>query len=314
VLKCSVIIPAYNEAENIFPLVEALSKSLSDSPRCSESEAGEYEVIIVDDGSIDKTFELSIQASKQYKFLKVVQHRRNLGKTQAIITGAKISEGQYLLVFDADLQYSPSDIPRFVQELDKGADMCVGWKQGKYEKRFVSNIYNNLARKIFGLKNHDMNAMKAFRKELLMDIISLRKDWHRYLVPLAKDKGYSITELKVQLYPRRAGEPKYQSPFRVLIGLFDLLAIGFQIRIMRKPMFYLGLLGFFTMSLGVIVGIVALILRFLGHGFRPLLYLVILLILAGLLIFGFGFVGESVAHLSERLERIEKEVQNKNQK
>jgi len=304
VLKCSVIVPAFNEAENINPLVEALSKALSN----------DYEVVIVDDGSNDKTYELSNQAAQQYKFLKVVQHRRNLGKTQAIITGANVAEGQYLLVFDADLQYSPSDIPRFVAELDKGADMCVGWKQGKYEKRFVSNIYNNLARKIFGLKNHDMNAMKAFRKELLLDIISLRKDWHRYLVPLAKDKGYSIVELKVQLYPRNAGEPKYQSPFRVFIGLFDLLAVGFQIRVMRKPMFYLGLLGFFTMFLGFLVGLVALILRFLGYGFRPLLYLVILLILAGLLIFGFGFIGESVAHLSERLERIEKEVHNKENK
>jgi uncharacterized membrane protein len=127
---------------------------------------------------------------------------------------------------------------------------------------------------------------------------------------LAKDKGYVITELKVQLYPRHAGEPKYQSPFRVFIGLLDLMAIGFQIRVMRKPMFYLGLLGFLTMFLGVVVAIIALILRFFGHGFRPLLYLVILLILAGLLIFGFGFIGESVTHLSERMERIEKEVRN----
>jgi glycosyltransferase involved in cell wall biosynthesis len=300
VIKCSVIIPAYNEQDNIFPLVDALSKELSNG----------YEVIIVDDGSNDKTFEYSQQSSQKYSFVKVVQHKRNLGKTQAIITGADIASGQYLLVFDADLQYSPKDIPRFVQELDNGADMCVGWKQGKYEKKGVSGIYNTLARKIFGLKIHDMNAMKAFRKELLWDIVSLRKDWHRFLVPLAKDKGYVITELKVQLYPRHAGEPKYQSPFRVFIGLLDLMAIGFQIRVMRKPMFYLGLLGFLTMFLGVVVAIIALILRFFGHGFRPLLYLVILLILAGLLIFGFGFIGESVTHLSERMERIEKEVRN----
>jgi len=306
VIKCSVIIPAYNEEENIFPLVDTLSKAL-----IPESE---YEVVIVDDGSHDKTFELAQLATQTHKFLKVVKHKRNFGKTEAILTGADAASGEYLVVFDADLQYSPSDIPRFVQELDNGADMCVGWKQGKYDKRLVSSIYNNLARKIFGLKVHDINAMKAFRKELLWEIVSLRKDWHRYLVPLAKDKGYVITELKVQLYPRCAGEPKYQSPLRVFVGLFDLLAVGFQIRVMRKPMFYLGLLGFFTMLLGVIVGIIALILRFLGHGFRPLLYLVILSILAGLLIFGFGFVGESVAHLSERLERIEKEIQNKNQK
>lgn len=297
-IKCSVIVPAYNEEENIFPLVETFAKELS----------ADYEVVIVDDGSTDKTYEYSLQAVIKNKFLKVVKHKRNLGKTEAIITGANSAIGEHLLIFDADLQYSVADIPRFVAELENGADMCVGWKQGKYDKRLVSSIYNNLARKIFGLKVHDINAMKAFRKELLWEIVSLRKDWHRYLVPLAQDKGYQISELKVQLYPRYAGEPKYQSPFRVFIGLFDLLAVGFQIRIMRKPMFYLGLLGFFTMFLGLIVGIIALILRFLGHGFRPLLYLVILLILAGLLIFGFGFIGESVTHISERIERIEKEV------
>ncbi|MCX8014389.1 MAG: glycosyltransferase family 2 protein [candidate division WOR-3 bacterium] len=297
-IKCSVIVPAYNEADNILPLLDGLANSLDDS----------YEVIIVDDGSDDGTFAIASQALSKYRFLKLIQHKRNLGKTQAIVSGAEIAQGKYLLIFDADLQYSPSDIPRFVAELDKGIDMCVGWKQGKYEKKLVSNIYNYLARKIFGLKVHDINAIKAFRKELLFEIISLRKDWHRYLVPLAQDKGYKITELKVNLFPRYAGKPKYQSPFRILVGLFDLLAVGFQIRIMRKPMFYLGMLGAVTMFLGIIVGIIALVLRFLGHGFRPLLYLVILLILAGLLILGFGFIGEAVAHISERLERIEKEI------
>jgi glycosyltransferase involved in cell wall biosynthesis len=301
VTKCSIIIPAYNEEENIIPLIDALVKELGE----------DYEVIIVDDGSSDKTFELSQQAALKFPFIKVVKHNRNLGKTEAIASGANVAAGEFILIFDADLQYSPSDIPRFFDELKNGADMCVGWKQGKYEKRGVSNIYNYLARKIFGLKVHDINAMKAFRKELLWEIVSLRKDWHRYLVPLAQDKGYIIRELKVQLHPRHAGKPKYQSPFRVFIGLLDLFAIGFQIRVMRKPMFYLGILGFFTMSLGLIVGIIAVVLRLFGHGFRPLLYLVILLILAGLLVFGFGFIGESVAHLSERLERIEKEIQNK---
>jgi len=299
--KRSIIVPAYNEEDNIFPLTDLFANELTQ----------DYEVIIVDDGSSDKTYELLQQISQKYKFIKIVKHKRNLGKTEAIISGAMAASGEYILVFDADMQYSVTDIPRFFAELEKGADMCVGWKQGKYEKRFVSNIYNYSARKIFGLKVHDINAIKAFRKELLWEIVSLRKDWHRYLVPLAQDKGYVIRELQVQLHPRFAGKPKYQSPFRVFIGLLDLLAVGFQIRVMRKPMFYLGLLGFFTMSVGLIIGIVAVVLRFFGHGFRPLLYLVILLMLAGLLIFGFGFVGESVTHLSERLERIEKEIQNK---
>ncbi|MEO0091540.1 MAG: glycosyltransferase family 2 protein [candidate division WOR-3 bacterium] len=298
-VKYSIIVPAFNEEENIVPLIEKLSQVITP----------EYEVVLVDDGSVDNTYRKAIELVSKYKFLLVKRHNRNLGKTEAILTGARSAKGDYLIIFDADLQYAPTDIPRFVAELEKGADMCVGWKQGKYEKRGVSNIYNFLARKIFGLKIHDLNAMKAFRKELLWDVVSLRKDWHRYLVPLAQDKGYEIREIKVQIFPRYAGKPKYQSLFRVFIGLFDLLAVGFQIRIMRKPMFYLGMFGFITMMLGVLVGIIALILRFFGHGFRPLLYLVILLILAGLLIFGFGFIGEAVAHISERLERIEKEIQ-----
>lgn len=298
-VKYTIIVPAFNEEENIVPLVEKLSRVITP----------EYEVVLIDDGSVDNTYNKAIELTSEYKFLTVKRHNRNLGKTEAILTGARYAQGEYLIIFDADLQYAPEDIPRFVAELKNGADMCVGWKQGKYEKRGVSNIYNFLARKIFGLKIHDLNAMKAFRKDLLWDVVSLRKDWHRYLVPLAQDKGYEIREIKVQIFPRHAGQPKYQSLFRVFIGLFDLLAVGFQIRVMRKPMFYLGMFGFITMMLGVLVGIIALILRFLGHGFRPLLYLVILLILAGLLIFGFGFIGEAVAHISERLERIEKEIQ-----
>lgn len=297
-IKYSIIIPAFNEEENIVPLVERLSQVIN----------SEYEVVLVDDGSVDGTYKKAIELVSAYKFLIVKRHNRNLGKTEAILTGARSARGEYLIIFDADLQYAPTDIPRFVAELENGADMCVGWKQGKYEKRGVSNIYNFLARKIFGLKVHDLNAMKAFRKELLWEVIALRKDWHRYLVPLAQDRGYEIREIKVQIFPRHAGQPKYQSPFRVFVGLFDLLAVGFQIRIMRKPLFYLGMFGFITMMLGVFVGIIALILRFFGHGFRPLLYLVILLILAGLLIFGFGFIAEVVAHISERMERVEKEL------
>jgi glycosyltransferase involved in cell wall biosynthesis len=300
VVKYSVIVPAYNEIENIPQLLKLLSQELND----------DYEVIIVDDGSTDGTWELLRELSSRYKFLKSVRHPRNLGKTEAILSGANLASGQFLVIFDADLQYQPSDIPRFIEELERGYDMCVGWKQGRYQKRLVSSIYNFLARKIFSLSVHDINAMKAFRKEVLTEISLLRKDWHRYLVPLAHDKGFKITELKVKLLPRYRGIPKYQSPFRVLIGFFDLLAVGFQIKVMRKPMFYLGLLGSAIMFLGVIVGVGAVILRILGHGFRPLLYLVILLVLAGLLILGFGFIGEAVAHIAERLERIEKTLKN----
>jgi glycosyltransferase involved in cell wall biosynthesis len=293
--KVSVIVPAYNEAPNINVLLDELTKVL---PK-------DYEVVIVDDGSSDETFVLAEKAREKCPFLRVISHKQNLGKTQAIISGAAIASGEILVVFDADLQFTPSDILRLVEKIDEGADLCVGWKQGKYEKKLVSSVYNFLARRIFRLKVHDINAVKAFRKEVLADIY-LRKDWHRYIVPLAADRGYQIAEIPVKLYPRRFGEPKYQSPSRIIIGFFDLLAVGFQLTFMRKPMLYFGTIGAISIFLGFVVGLVEIILRLLGRGFRPILYLVILLIIGGLLLFGFGFLGEAVATITVRLDKIGK--------
>ena len=293
--KVSVIVPAFNEAPNINVLLDELYKIL---PK-------DYEVIIVDDGSDDGTYTEAEKAKSKYSNLKVTRHSRNQGKTQAIITGAQIAQGVIIVIFDADLQFAPEDILRLIEKIDQGADMCTGWKQGKYEKKFVSSIYNLLARRIFNLKVHDINAVKAFRKEVLDDI-DLRKDWHRYIVPLAAAKGYRIEEIPVQLYPRRFGKAKYQGSFRIIIGLFDLFAVGFQLTFMRKPMLYFGTYGTISIILGLVAGIVAIILRIFGHGFRPILYLVILLVIGGLLLFGFGFLGEAVATINDRLDRLSK--------
>lgn len=296
--KVSVIVPAFNEALNINVLLDELYKIL---PK-------DYEVIIVDDGSNDGTFTETEKAKSKFSNLKVTRHNRNQGKTQAIITGAQIAQGEILVIFDADLQFAPEDILRLIEKIDQGADMCTGWKQGKYEKKFVSSIYNLLARRIFNLKVHDINAVKAFRKEVLDDI-DLRKDWHRYIVPLAAAKGYRIEEIPVILYPRRFGKPKYQGSFRIIIGLFDLFAVGFQLTFMRKPMLYFGTYGTISIALGLIAGLVAIILRIFGHGFRPILYLVILLVIGGLLLFGLGFLGEAVATINDRLDRLSKKSQ-----
>lgn len=296
--KVSVIIPAYNEAPNISVLLDELYKVLP----------SDYEVIIVDDGSNDGTLVEAEKAKSKYSNLKVTRHKRNQGKTQAIITGTQIASGEILVIFDADLQFAPADILRLVEKIDQGYDMCVGWKKGKYEKWLVSSIYNYLARQIFRLKVHDINAVKAMRREVIEDI-ELRKDWHRYLVPLAADRGYKIAEIPVKLYPRRFGEPKYQGSFRVIIGIFDMLAVGFQLTFMRKPMLYFGTLGTISIILGILVGIVEIILRIFGHGFRPILYLVILLIIGGLLIFGLGFLGEAVATINDKIEKLKPPAQ-----
>ncbi len=291
--RVSVIVPAFNEVENVAPLLAELAEKLDPA----------YEVILVDDGSTDGTFSKADSLRDRYPFLRVCRLPKNQGKTAAVLAGFAIARGEYISIFDADLQFSPEDIKLQVEVLDRGYDLVTGRKVGRYEKRTISRIYNFLARKLFGLKVHDINALKTFRRKIL-EGMNLRKDWHRYIVPLAAAKGFLITEVPVQLRPRYAGKPKYSSPWRIIVGLLDLLAVGFQVSFMRKPMLYFGTSGIICLIAGFIAAVVAILLRLLGHGFRPLLYLVILLVLAGLLFFAAGFLGEALASLNERLEEL----------
>jgi glycosyltransferase involved in cell wall biosynthesis len=291
----TVLVPAFNEVENVAPLLAELSAKLP----------ADYEVIIVDDGSTDGTYEKAVAARAQYPFLRVCRHRTNQGKTAAIVTGLEVARGEFVSVFDADLQFMPEDVVAQVAKLRAGWDLVTGRKQGKYEKRVVSSIYNRLARIMFGVKVHDINALKTFRREVL-EGVGLRKDWHRYIVPLAAARGFRITEIPVTLRPRTLGQAKYSGRGRILIGLFDLVAVAFQLTFMRKPLLYFGVLGTGSLTLGLLVGLTAIILRLFGHGFRPMLYLVILLVVTGLVLFAAGFLGESLAGISDRIDRLEK--------
>src|SRR4030042_1469169 len=289
-MKVTILVPAYNEAANLPSLIEEFDHFIKAHKN--------YEVVFVDDGSDDCT----AKELENYKraYLRYFRHRHNRGKTQAISSGSREAKGYVIVVFDADLQYSTEDIPKLVDLIVEGADVATGWKQEKYEKKFVSRIYNGWARKLFGLRIHDMNSIKAFRKEVIEDI-PLRKEWHRYIVALAHDAGYRIAEVKVKLRPRRYGIPKYQHKSRILVGVFDLLAVKFQLSFMQKPLLYFGTIGLGAIVMGFVVGVIALILRFLGYGYRPLLYLVILMIISGILFFSLGLIGESIRAVLDRL-------------
>lgn len=298
-MELSIITPAFNEVENIPDLVEKSAEVISQQKE-------DWEMIVVDDGSTDGTYEVARSLVSKYPFLKVAKNRTNMGKTEALLTGLTYSTGRYIAVLDADLQYSPEDIPKLVEKLHEGYDLVTGWKVGKYSKRFVSSIYNWLSRWLFKVPVHDQNSVKVMSREILEDLY-LRKDWHRYIVALAVDKGYSVTEVKVQLYPREKGSQKYSGKGRVLIGLLDLIAVKFQISLIKKPLLLFGTTGLISFLVGAIIGVYALYLRFVkGIGFRPLLYLVILLILAGLSLFTVGFLAETLASLAARMERLEK--------
>jgi len=291
-MKISVIVPAYNEAVNIPFLVEEFDKFIKKHK--------DYEVILVDDGSEDGTSEIAKEHKRPY--LKVIKHKRNLGKTDAILSGKEAARGDILVIFDADLQFDPNDIPKLIELIAQGADIAAGWKQGHYDKKFVSGIYNFWARRLFQLNIHDMNSIKALKKEVL-ETIPLRKDWHRYIVPLAKEEGFKIAEVRVKLRPRKYGTPKYQQKSRILIGLFDLMAVKFQMTFIKKPLLYFGSIGLFSAALGILVGIVAIFLRVFGRGYRPLLYLVILLVVSGILFFSLALIGESNRAILDQLEK-----------
>jgi glycosyltransferase involved in cell wall biosynthesis len=294
-MKIGILIPAYNEAENIPHLIPMFDEFIKKYP--------DYEVVFIDDGSTDSTQRLLNEYKRDY--LKIATHKRNLGKTQAIITGARATDAEIRVIYDADMQFDIYDVPGLVDLiLNQNADVATGWKQGRYEKKFVSSIYNWCGRKLFNLNVHDMNAIKAFRREVLQ-AIPLRRDWHRYIIPLANEYGFVIKEIPVTLKPRLYGEPKYQKKIRIIIGFFDLLAVKFQLTFLQKPLLYFGTAGMFQILSGIIIGIIAIILRILGHGFRPLLYLVILLVVSGILFFALGLIGESIRAIIDRLEKFE---------
>ena len=300
----AIIIPALNEKDNLIPLMQEINTVVENDKRS-------YEVILVDDGSVDGTFEEGKKLQEKYRYLKVYSHRTNLGKTEAILTGFRHSTAPILAIMDADLQFDSNDIPRLLEEMEKGYDIVTGWKQGAYQKKFVSGIYNFLSRCLFRLPIHDQNAIKALRSNVLEEI-NLRKDWHRYIVALAVNKGFKVSEVKVKLRERKFGESKYTGKGRVVIGVMDLLAVKMQISLLRKPFLFFGTSGAILIILGVIAGIYGIIQRFVyHHGYRPILYLVILLIVSGLLLFTVGFITESVTALAENVKRLEREISDR---
>lgn len=298
--RISVLVPAYDEAGNMPELFAELAATFAAHDLAAE-------VVLVDDGSGDGTAEAAEEAAAQAGLgggAVVLRHRANLGKTEAMLTAAEAARGEYLVLFDADLQHSTEEIPRFAAKLDEGFDLVAGRKVGRYEKRFTSSIYNRLARAIFKVPVRDLNSMKAFRAEVLTGL-RLRNDWHRYFVVLAHARGYRLGELDIDLLPRRHGEPKFSGRRRILIGMLDLVAVWFQLVFGRKPLLFFGTSGLAMIAAGCATGLAALVLRFgFGLGYRPLLTLVLLLVVGGLLLFILGFLAETMAQLRDEIEEL----------
>ncbi|MBL8997301.1 MAG: glycosyltransferase family 2 protein [Gemmatimonadales bacterium] len=286
--RVSVLVPAKDEAENL-PLFVSL---------CAETfkaETVEYEVIVVDDGSRDETPRVLAELVRTHPFLRTVRHRAQRGIADALRTGFLAARGEILVFYPADLQFKPEDIPRLVAPiLADESDMVTGYKQGAYEKAFVSRVYNGLSRALFDVPVRDLNNVKAYRRAIMEDQ-PVRPDWHRFMIVLAHAKGYTVSEIPVPLYPRHAGRSKFGLS-RIPVGVLDMLAVWFELRFGQKPLLAFGMLGAGLFALGVVAGVAALgVLAASGVGLRWVWTLVQTCLLLGSIFFATGLLGEQIA-------------------
>ncbi len=293
----SVLVPAKDEAPNLPEFLRLCAEALGPA-------GFSFEVVVVNDGSRDDSANVLRELERQYSFLRVVTHRRQRGIADALRSAGDVARGDVLVFYPADLQYLPEDIPALVRPVLQGqADIVTGTKQGKYEKAFVSGVYNAICRWLFGVQVTDLNSVKAYRREVMFGV-PLRPDWHRYMVVIAAADGFRLLSQPVPLYPRRAGRSKFNWK-RIPVGIFDLIAVWFQLRFGRKPMLFFGLGGVILFLIGLLAGVTALILRFgYGFGFRPLLNLVEIMVISGIILFGFGLLGEMIAGMQEETREI----------
>lgn len=294
ILSLSVVIPLFNEEGNLDELYRRLTTALVPMGLS-------YEIILVDDGSTDGTWQRIRNLATIENKVRGVRHRRNFGKARALAVGFEMARCSAIITMDGDLQDDPDELPRFVAMLDDGYDVVSGWKQRRRDplgKTFPSRIFNLAVRRVSGVPLHDFNCgYKAYRVEVARSL-RLYGELHRFTPVLAHAEGFRIGELPVRHHARRWGKSKYGWS-RLVKGFLDLVTVKFLTEYRQRPMHVLGLPGIVAMSLGVLVGLWLVIERFLTGapiGTRPLLSLAILLVVIGAQFFGLGLLGELLAH------------------
>ena len=289
----SVVIPAYNERENVTPLYEKLVEVLKDIGR-------EFEIIFVDDGSTDGTFEVLKNIAEKDRRVKVIKFRRNYGQTAAIYAGFDHAKGDVIVTMDADLQNDPEDIPRLLEKIEEGYDIVSGWRKDRKDplitRRVPSRIANWVISKVTGVKLHDYGCtLKAYRSSIAKRY-RLYGDMHRFLPALAKRFGAKITEIPVRHHPRLHGRSKYGID-RTLRVILDIFLVKFLNEYITKPLYVFGGVGFIMFSLGFLIELYLTFIKiFRGEdiGGRPLLILGVLLILAGIQLISTGIIAELI--------------------
>ncbi|MCP9292201.1 glycosyltransferase family 2 protein [Gracilimonas sediminicola] len=291
-IDISIVVPVYNEEESLPELEKAISKALSADYS--------YEIIFVDDGSSDKSWQQVLTMGAKKDFIHGIALSHNYGKSVALQAGFEKAQGKYVVTMDADLQDDPNEVPEMVQILKDGYDLVSGWKKERHDpisKTIPSKFFNFVTRKVAGIELHDFNCgLKAYRAEVVKNIY-LYGELHRYIPMLAKREGYTrITEKVVTHHPRKYGKTKFGLS-RFMNGFLDLITITFVQRYLQKPMHFFGTVGVLLLLAGGGINLYMALLKFVygqGIGDRPLLFLGILLMVVGVQFFSTGLLGEMI--------------------
>lgn len=286
-MELSVVIPVLNEEENIPVLYDELKESLKDIK--------DYEIILVDDGSMDGTFKVSRQLHEKDKQFKVIKFRKNYGQSAALAAGFQHANGDIIVSMDGDLQNDPHDIPKLIKKINEGYDVVSGWRYNRKDRflKKISSRTGRLMRKlILGDKIHDSGCtLKAYRKQAIKEI-ELMGEMHRYISEILTLNGYNVTEIKVNHRARTKGKTKYNIR-KIPRGFLDLLIIYFQQKYVSRPTHLFGGIGLLAMLIGFGFGVYLAIIKY-GYnkdiGNRPLLLLSVLLIIIGIQFIIFGII------------------------
>lgn len=303
-IDISIVVPLFNEEESLGELAKAIDKAISGQYS--------YEVLFVDDGSTDTSFEAIKKLSAEHEFIKGISFTHNYGKSVALQAGFEQVKGKYVVTMDADLQDDPDEVPEMIQMLKDGLDMVSGWKKERFDpisKTVPSKFFNFVTRKAAGIELHDFNCgLKAYKRDVV-DNIYLYGELHRYIPMLAKKEGFSrIGEKVVKHHPRKYGETKFGLS-RFINGFLDLITILFVQRYFQKPMHFFGTFGIFLLIAGTGINAYMAVLRLFfnkGIGDRPLLFLGILLMVLGIQLLSTGLIGElvNINHVKKQKPKI----------
>ncbi|WP_040298917.1 glycosyltransferase family 2 protein [Arcticibacter svalbardensis] len=316
-MDISVVIPLFNEDESLPELVEW-------NCRVMEAHNFSFEIILIDDGSTDRSWEVIEELKKQTPQLRGIKFRRNYGKSAALNVGFEAAQGNVVITMDADLQDSPDEIPLLYSRImDEKYDLISGWKKKRHDpftKTLPTKLFNSATRRMSGIHNlHDFNCgLKAYRRDVIKNI-EVYGEMHRYIPVLAKWAGFKkIDEQVVEHYPRKYGTTKFGLS-RFINGFLDLLSILFVGKFSKRPMHFFGSMGVLSFFTGTVISIwligeklydISMGVKFRNATDQPLFFIALVAIVVGFQLFLTGFVAELVSrNSSERNNyQIEREV------